>query len=40
MKDLYSYPAIFTQDKNGVAIEFPDLPGCLPCLENIERAFC
>ncbi len=38
MRDLYLYPAIFTQEENGVAIEFPDLPGCLPCSENLEKA--
>lgn len=39
MKDNYVYPAIFEQEKNGVVIFFPDLPGCLPCAETIEDAF-
>lgn len=39
MKDLYSFPAIFNVSPDGISIEFPDLPGCLPCSENIERAF-
>ena len=38
MKDLYTFPAIFYVDADGVAVEFPDLPGCLPCSENLERA--
>lgn len=38
MKDTYIYPAVFEQDKNGIAILFPDLPGCLPCAENLEQA--
>lgn len=39
MKDNYVYPAVFEQEENGVAIFFPDLPGCLPCAETIEEAF-
>ncbi len=31
MTDRYVYPAIFTTDKDGVAVEFPDLPGCYTC---------
>lgn len=31
MNDRYVYPAIFTTDKDGVAVEFPDLPGCYTC---------
>lgn len=34
MKDRYSYVAIFTYDKDGIAIEFPDLPGCYPCADK------
>lgn len=39
MKDLYVYPAIFYDDPDGIAIEFPDLPGCLPCAHAMEDAF-
>ena len=39
MKNNYVFPAIFYFDEDGVSIEFPDLPGCLPCGENAERAF-
>lgn len=38
MKDNYMFPAIFEICDNGIAILFPDLPGCLPCAENIETA--
>lgn len=38
MKDTYIFPAIFEVCDNGIAILFPDLPGCVPCAENIEKA--
>lgn len=38
MKDTYVFPAVLEQDTNGIAIEFPDLPGCLPCAETMEDA--
>ena len=38
MKDTYIFPAIFEQDEKGIAILFPDLPGCLPCAETPEQA--
>lgn len=38
MKNLYSFPAIFCLDENGIAVEFPDLPGCLTCADNMELA--
>lgn len=31
LKDRYSYIALFSYDDDGISIEFPDLPGCLPC---------
>ena len=34
MKDRYSYVAIFNYDEDGIAIEFPDLPGCFPCADK------
>jgi predicted RNase H-like HicB family nuclease len=34
MQDLYIYPAVFTMDDDGVAVEFPDLPGCVTCAET------
>ena len=39
MKDNYVFPAIFHADSDGISIEFPDLPGCLPCAQNYEQAF-
>lgn len=38
MKDHYIYPAIFDFADDGIAIEFPDLPGCLPCAHNVDDA--
>jgi len=38
-KDKYIYPAIFTYEEDGISIEFPDLPGCLPCADSTEEAF-
>jgi predicted RNase H-like HicB family nuclease len=32
------YPAILTYADDGISIEFPDLPGCLPCAETTEEA--
>lgn len=39
MKDTYIFPAIFNFADDGISIEFPDLPGCLPCAENEYQAF-
>lgn len=33
-KDRYSYVAIFSYEDDGISIEFPDLPGCLPCADK------
>ena len=38
MQDTYMFPAIFEAEENGIAIFFPDLPGCLPCAETPESA--
>lgn len=38
MKDTYVFPAVFTQEKSGIGIVFPDLPGCLPCAETLDTA--
>ncbi len=35
----YTYPAFFSYDDDGISIEFPDLPGCLPCGHTSEEAF-
>lgn len=35
----YAYPAFFYYDDDGISIEFPDLPGCLPCADTTEEAF-
>lgn len=39
MKNDYCFPAVFYFDDDGVSIEFPDLPGCLPCAGTEEEAF-
>ena len=38
-KNSYCFPAIFYFDDDGISIEFPDLPGCLPCADTEEEAF-
>ncbi len=38
-RKYYSFPALFYYDTDGISIEFPDLPGCLPCAYNTEEAF-
>ena len=38
MKDTYIYPAILNYTVNGISIEFPDFPGCLPCVDTSEEA--
>lgn len=37
--NYYAYPAFFYYDEDGISIEFPDLPGCLPCAQSTEDAF-
>ena len=39
MNNYYAYPAFFYFEENGISIDFPDLPGCLPCAETLEAAF-
>ncbi len=40
MKNQYAFPAFFYfDDDDGISIEFPDLPGCLPCAHSQEEAF-
>ncbi len=36
---MYHYPAFFYFDPDGISIEFPDLPGCLPCAHSEDEAF-
>lgn len=38
MKNRYAYIALLREEGNGVEIEFPDLPGCLPCGKDMEEA--
>lgn len=36
----YLYPAIFTKEKEGkYSIDFPDVPGCHTCGDNIEDGY-
>lgn len=37
-KDHYVFPAIFDYAEDGISIEFPDLPGCLPSAHSTEEA--
>jgi predicted RNase H-like HicB family nuclease len=38
MKDIYAFPATLSYEEDGITIEFPDLPGCLPCAATTEEA--
>ena len=38
MKDTYIYPVLFSYAEDGISIEFPDLPGCLPCADTTKEA--
>ena len=38
MKDTYIFPAVFDYAEDGISIEFPDLPGCLPCADTVDEA--
>lgn len=38
MKDRYIFPAILTYETEGISIEFPNFPGCLPCADTDEEA--
>ena len=37
-KDVYVYPAVFDYADDGITIDFPDLPGCMPCAFSTEEA--
>lgn len=37
-KDKYVFPAVFTIEKDGISVEFPDLPGCLTCGDTEDEA--
>ncbi|WAM33905.1 type II toxin-antitoxin system HicB family antitoxin [Caldicellulosiruptor morganii] len=37
-KESYVFPAIFTFNKDGITIEFPDLPGCISCADTLDEA--
>jgi predicted RNase H-like HicB family nuclease len=38
LKNTYTFPAVFDYADDGISIEFPDLPGCLPCAHSTEEA--
>ena len=35
----YIYPAVFTEEKDGILVDFPDLPNCYTDGATIEEAF-
>ena len=35
----YIFPAVFIEDRTGVGVVFPDLPGCVTQNDDYERAF-
>lgn len=38
MKNRYSFVAVLQYADDGISVEFPDLPGCLPCAKTTEQA--
>lgn len=38
LKNRYAYIALLSSDERGISIEFPDLPGCLPCARDMDEA--
>lgn len=36
--ERYFYPAVFHYDEHGIAVEFPDLPGCVTCADTQDEA--
>lgn len=38
MKKRYEFIAVFNYADDGISIEFPDLPGCLPCANTTDEA--
>jgi len=38
MRDRYIFPAVFHYGEDGIAVSFPDLPGCLTCGDSDEEA--
>ena len=36
--DRYIFPAVFSYDGDGVAVSFPDLPGCNTCGTDQDEA--
>ena len=38
MKKRYEFIAVFNYADDGISIEFPDLPGCLPCADATDEA--
>ena len=37
-QNTYIFPAVFDYADDGISIEFPDLPGCLPCAFSTDEA--
>ena len=33
----YVYPAIFTEEKNGYSVRFPDIEGCFTCGDTLDE---
>jgi len=38
LKDIYVFPAILSYAKDGITVDFPDLPGCLSSAATTEEA--
>ena len=37
-RDIRTYSALFTRDGGQIAVEFPDLPGCVTCADTEDLA--
>lgn len=37
-KGVYTFPAIFYRDGDGIGVRFPDLEGCVTCADDFEEA--
>lgn len=38
MKNVYVYPAVFTAEKSGYSVNFPDLESCYTCGDDLPDA--
>ena len=39
IKNTYTYIAVISFDSDGISINFPDLPGCFTCADNVNGIY-